>query len=131
MSNRNDLLQQLIADPKSTDAERTAAQTELSENQREHVTQQTQDHELESFLASRDTPHQTFETRDLRKSLSTSSQRLLEDLAVSTLLVEADGAEDRLRSLVVRTGSDIVKKHVLAALTTLKWLQDVKGINHV
>jgi hypothetical protein len=125
MSTREELLRAIVTDPRSTDSERSAAQKEIKRN---GVTQD-EDIELERFLASRNVPHQHWERRELRKSLSPALQQLLDDItSPTTLLVVPDsGTEERLQSLLTRTTSPIVKTHVLSALTTIKWLRDVKG----
>jgi hypothetical protein len=124
MSNRNELLRAVIEDPRSTDAERLAAQDQLSGSQ--PVTQEVQDKELETVLAVRTIPHRAFENRQLRRSLSPTSQKLLDDITLpTTLLIVPDaGTEERLKALLMRTGSEAVKTQVLAALTTIKWLLD-------
>ena len=103
-SQRQSLLNNIIDDPHSTDAERQAAQKELNPQ----VSQNTQDAELERYWSE-------VENRSMpeRSQLSSSTQAVLEDLGRYILgLSPREGAVDRLTTLLAATGSDFVRQKV-------------------
>jgi hypothetical protein len=130
MSSRSELLESIVSDPGSTEAERTAAQRELDSSN--HVSQDVQDAELDSYLIARGSPHRTFEALDKRRTLSSTSQQLLNDMTLPTtlVLIPDAGTEGRLKDLLDRTKIERVRIQVLAALRTIKWLTDIGGLKY-
>ena len=124
MSNRENILQAIIDDPSSTESEIRAARKELKRSE----VASDEDIELEHFLAGRNVPGQQIERREWRQTLSAGLQQLIDDItSPSSLLIIPDaGSADRLRALLKRTKSDIVTRHVLASLTSIQWMQNVK-----
>jgi hypothetical protein len=123
---RENILQAILNDPSSTDSERDAAKKELRQSQR---ATSGEDPELEAVLVNRGIPHQQVENRDRWRQLSPAIKQLVTDICDPTtfMIIPDDGTEDRLRSLLKRTKSEIVTRHVLAALTNIKWLASVKA----
>jgi hypothetical protein len=121
MANRNDLLRSIVNDPASTESERVAAQKELGECP---ISDDALDRELESYLAIRNIHHGSIDKPALRCGLSPASQQLLNDLDAITLVVARPGVEERLLALLETTKSELVKEHVLAALSTIDWLKE-------
>jgi hypothetical protein len=130
MSNRSDLLSNIINDPGSTDAERIAAQREMDSSN--HVSQDHQDAELDSYLVARGLPHRTFEALDKRRQLSSTSQQLLNDMCLPTtlMLIPDAGSEGRLKALLEKTQSEKVRIQVLAALRVIKWRTDIGNVHY-
>jgi hypothetical protein len=112
MSNRFELLHRIIADDKSTSAERDAALRELDADRNTSQVSQTQDKELEKYWSNR-------ETRD-RSQLSTGTQDILNDLGRYILGIPPDaGVVARLTKLLDQTNSDIVRAKVVPVLRSI------------
>ena len=127
MSNQNDILRSIIADPASTDGERLAAQKQLGGS---HVSEECQDNELETYLLARNGLG-TLERLDLRRRLSPSTQQLLNDFDACRLLVVTDpSTEHRLQSLLDKTSSDVVRQEVIPALATIAWLKQTGKLKY-
>jgi hypothetical protein len=126
LSNRENILQAILNDPSSTDSEREAAKKELRQSQR---ATHGEDPELEAVLVNRGIANQQIENRDRWRHLPPEIQQLVTDICDPTtfMIVPDAGTEDRLRALLNRTKSEIVTRHVLAALTNIKWLASVKA----
>jgi hypothetical protein len=131
MSSRSEILRSIIDDPASTDLERAAARKELGECP---ISQDVQDRELDSYLSALTVStarHRSSEHSAVRQNLSPASQQLLNDMSVTWLLVVQDaGTESRLHALLENTKSEIVKEHVLAALSTIEWLKNKRRVAH-
>jgi hypothetical protein len=124
VSNRETILQTILNDPTSTEAEIRAARKELKQSE---VTSD-EDAVLEHYLANRNLPGQQLERREWRRSLTPDMQELLDDITVpSSLMIIPDaGTEGRLTALLKRTKSGTVIRHASAALTNVRWMQSMK-----
>ena len=129
MSNRTELLNSIVSDKNSTDAEKDAAQKELTGSQ---VPQDRQDAELDNYLTARGSSHRTFEALDKRRQLSPLSQQLLDDMCLPTtlMLIPDAGTEGRLKALLEKTQSEKVRIQVLVSLRVIKWLSDIGGLKY-
>jgi hypothetical protein len=130
---RFELLHRIIADEKSTDAERDAALRELDAS--EIVSQDCQDKELEScllFWGDRTVPHRSLESREIRNSVSPASDELLNDLGYPPCLgIVPDGSEERLQALAARTKSEIVRQWISRSLKSIRYWKGMKDLGRV
>src|SRR5271166_6661970 len=122
LSQRQTLLEAIIADPHSTDLERETARKEINEGRQ--VDQTLQDRELEAYLQLREIPHESFRARDMIGQMSPASTQLLRDICdPQTLAIIPERSESRLQALLERTGTEIVREHALASLASITWLE--------
>lgn len=131
-----ELLLAVINDSHSTPSEQALARDQLYGN--EHQAQQAQDRELESYLIVRGVPQRSVENLSLRRSLSTESQTLLDDISSpvfgnaitgSSVSLARPASLERLTALLERTNSDVVKREVASAIGAIRKLIDLERTN--
>jgi hypothetical protein len=116
MKNRFELLHTIIADSRSTEAEREAALKELDADNSPQG--QTQDNELERYWSAR-------ESRPDRSQLSAASQAVLDDLDYFNLAIPPKpGVVERLTTLLDKTNSAVVRQRVVPVLSAIAHLID-------
>ncbi len=117
MSNRFELLHRIIADERSTDAEREAALRELDADS---PVSQTQDKELERYWSEVER-----RVHPERSQLCSSSQAVLDDLDYHNLgIPPKQGVVERLTALLNQTKSEIVRQKVVPVLSRIAYLID-------